>query len=289
MLLNSQRTNLSSHDAVARAGEVFVTFDHHTQDSGNVSYGVATPSGRFFVKTAGFATTQTPLLTPASRVSLLRSAVELHRTVSHSTLPALRNVLECKDGPALVFDWIDGELLGAPPIERLNPASAFRRFRRLPPVRILAVLDAVIDLHSYLTTAGWIAVDFYDGCLLYDFAARQIHVVDLDNYHRGVFINRMGRMFGSTRFMAPEEFELGATIDERTTVFVLGRTVYDLLLDHSCETSSQPTALVRIADRACRPDPEGRFPSVAAFQSAWSEARSSTNGVTDAVGWLTEV
>jgi hypothetical protein len=33
----------------------------------------------------------------------------------------------------------------------------------------------------------------------------------------------MGRLFGSTRFMAPEEFELGVMIDQSTTVFTLGR------------------------------------------------------------------
>jgi hypothetical protein len=32
-----------------------------------------------------------------------------------------------------------------------------------------------------------------------------MQVVDLDNYRDAPFINHMGRMFGSTRFMAPEE------------------------------------------------------------------------------------
>ena len=36
------------------------------------------------------------------------------------------------------------------------------------------------DLHDQLATRGWIAVDFYDGCLIYDFDHREIHVVDLD-------------------------------------------------------------------------------------------------------------
>jgi hypothetical protein len=31
----------------------------------------------------------------------------------------------------------------------------------------------------------------------------------------------MGRMFGSTRFMAPEELELGALINEQTNVFAM--------------------------------------------------------------------
>ena len=32
------------------------------------------------------------------------------------------------------------------------------------------------------------------------------------------FVNKMGRLWGSSRFMSPEEFELNAIIDERTNV-----------------------------------------------------------------------
>ena len=45
----------------------------------------------------------------------------------------------------------------------------------------------------------------------------------------------MGRMFGSSRFMAHEEFERGARIDERTTVFTMGRTAAVLLSDGTLE------------------------------------------------------
>ena len=40
--------------------------------------------------------------------------------------------------------------------------------------------------------------------------SQSFHVVDLDHYQLGAFSNEMGRMFGSSRFMAPEEFELPA-------------------------------------------------------------------------------
>ena len=65
----------------------------------------------------------------------------------------------------------------------------------------------IFELHYELAQTGWIAGDFYDGCLIYDFARQDIHVIDLDGYREGPFINEMGRMFGSSRFMAPEEFE----------------------------------------------------------------------------------
>ena len=84
------------------------------------------------------------------------------------------------------------------------------------------LMTEVYDLHRELARLGWIANDFYDGAMIYDFRRRRVHVIDLDSYNMGSFTNSMGRMFGSSRFMAPEEFELGATIDERTTVFTMG-------------------------------------------------------------------
>ena len=70
------------------------------------------------------------------------------------------------------------------------------------------------------------ASDLYDGCLLVELSTGRLTVVDLDAYRRGPGRNTMGRMFGSRRFMAPEEFELGAPIDQRTTVFTLGRLAW---------------------------------------------------------------
>ena len=92
-----------------------------------------------------------------------------------------------------------------------------------------------------------------------------MHVVDLDSYRDGPFTNDMGRMFGSSRFMAPEEYERGARIDERTTVFTMGRTVAQFL-------SLGTTAIDALIARACTPEPGRRFASVAEFYEAWSES-----------------
>jgi serine/threonine protein kinase len=126
-----------------------------------------------------------------------------------------------------------------------------------------------------LAAAGWIAVDFYDGCLMYNFDSRQLKVIDLDNYRQGPFRNEMGRMFGSSRFMAPEEFELGALIDEQTNVYVMGRTALVLLGDggFDVDTFRGPRALFDVVRTACEPDRSRRHGSMAAFHAAWSAAR----------------
>ena len=121
-------------------------------------------------------------------------------------------------------------------------------------------------------------MDFYDGSFVYDFDGHALHVVDVDHYHAGAFINEMGRMFGSTRFMAPEEFQRGARIDQRTNVFTMGRTVFELLSDGSDSAAAfrGSSDLMQVARRACQPFPDQRFAAMAEFHAAWVAAREGS-------------
>jgi serine/threonine-protein kinase len=262
-------------DYLGAAGRVFATFDARTQDSGNVSYGVQVGDARYFVKSAGCPEDPRPYLRHPERVALLRNAVRIARGCDHPALPRLHQVIESPAGPLLVYDWLEGELVGARQATRDDPRSAFQRFRALPALEILQALDVVYDLHRVLAASGRIAADFYDGCLIYDFARQELRLVDLDNYSEGPFTNTMGRMFGSTRFMAPEEFERGALIDERTTVFTMGRTAAVLLSDGTLEREPfrGSDALYAVVVRACRGDRGERYGSLAEFDAAWRDAR----------------
>jgi serine/threonine-protein kinase len=257
-------------------GTVFVEFGTPTQDSGNVSYGIQIGAQRYFIKTAGKPDVSLPYLDHTTRVRLLRNAAQLSQNCRHPSLPRLYRVIESPVGPMLVYEWLDGERLGISRAQRDDPQSAFQRFCRLPAATIQRCLDTVFELHHELARAGWIAVDFYDGCLLYEFRFGRLGVVDLDMYSQGTFHNHMGRMFGSTRFMAPEEFELGALIDERTNVFVLGRTAAVFLSDGTLDenTFRGTSAVYQVVARACERERSQRYGSVAEFYSAWLTARS---------------
>jgi serine/threonine-protein kinase len=162
--------------------------------------------------------------------------------------------------------------------ERDDPASAYQRFAHLPADRLLDVFEDLIDVHVALAAAGWVACDLYDGCLIVDLATGSLSVVDLDSYRRGPSVNDMGRMFGATRFMAPEELELGAVLDERTTVFTLGRLVWHFAtrLTERPEDFCGPTELARVVQQACRTERSLRHRSVAALAEAWRSARVPT-------------
>ncbi|TCC49906.1 serine/threonine protein kinase [Kribbella capetownensis] len=236
-------------------GTIFARFGADTQDSGNVSYGVQTGAARYFVKTAGDPANTDPYLGFGGRVALLRNAVALAESVVHPALPTLHAVIESPGGPLLVYDWRDGELLGI-------RSAAHERFRALPVDEILTALDTLYDLHADLDAADWVEGDFYDSAMLYDFPTRRLTVMDLDTYRRGPHRNHMGRMFGSTRFMAPEQLSLDAPIDTRTTAYVMARTALVFLSD-------PPPAQYAVLQEATTT----RFPSYAAFHAAWLSAR----------------
>lgn len=266
-----ERTDLAPAAYLSQAGAIFAIFDARTQDSGNVSFGVEAGGRRWFVKTAGDPADRAPFLPHAERVALLLNARRLAEVVADPALPALRGIIRSPWGPMPVYDRAPGELLRVPAERRADPASAFQRFRRLPPDELAAAIGTILDVHVKLCGAGWVACDFYDGSILYDFAGRRVSVIDLDSYHLGPFTNEMGRMFGSERFMAPEEFERGARIDERTTVFTLGRTMSVFLGDGGLGRDGfrGTEGQYRTMATACSPDPAGRFQSVAELARAW--------------------
>lgn len=240
-----------------QVGTIFARFGDGTQDSGNLSYGVRIADRRYFVKTAGERGNTAAYLGFDERVGLLRNAVELAQSVSHSALPPLHAVIESPSGPLLVYAWRDGDLLG-----RRHPAH--ERFRALPTDEIRTALDTLYELHSELDAAGWVPCDFYDSSMLYDFGSRSLTVFDLDLYHRGAYRNTMGRMFGSSQFMAPEEHVLGAPIDTRTTAYVMARTARVLLPE-------PPPVLDAVLVEATTT----RFPNYRAFYDAWLTASST--------------
>jgi serine/threonine protein kinase len=274
-VLNSPEIDCPPDEYLRAAGSIFAIFDR--QDSGNVSYGVESGGARYFVKTAGSPSLELPHLDLHQRWALIRNAARIGEAYRHQALPQLHNVIESPHGPILVYDWADGELIGVDRDRRDDPASAFYRFRNLPAERIAAALDTVVDVHDLLGRAGEVAGDFYDGCLIYDFAAHRLSIIDLDNYRPGSFRNEMGRMFGSSRFMAPEEFVKGATIDQRTSVFTLGRTILIMLGDGTTDREHfrGPAALWTVAMRACQPLPGDRYGSLTELSAEWQAARSS--------------
>ncbi|UCG26394.1 MAG: serine/threonine protein kinase [Chloroflexota bacterium] len=238
------------------------------QDSGCVSYGVWVDGRHWFVKHSS----------EPRGMAGLRRARHLHETFEHPALARLYNSFRTRDGLALIYEWLPGEVLydyTASGISRDDPAGAHARFRALPIEQILAALDTIYDVHLMLAQKGFVAVDFYDGCIIYDFNRGRTYLCDLDEYRPGPFVLEDERLPGSRRFMAPEEWRRGSTIDQVTNVYTLGRTAVELLGSGGLtgRTWRGSSALQVVVGRATSAERAARQQSVQEFVAEWSASR----------------
>ncbi|AEI43664.1 serine/threonine protein kinase [Paenibacillus mucilaginosus] len=245
-------------------GQVFAVFDR--QDSGNICFGVRSQGEKLFVKYAG---ARPVLFSGEAReaVTRLKEVSLLYPKLAHPSLVKWIGEMELPSGYAAVFRWEEGE--------SLRGAEAHARFRRLPLEEKLAALGRIFDFHDHVEARGYVAVDFYDGSLLYDFEGGGLTICDIDVYQQSPYVNPMGRLWGSSRFMSPEEFVLGVEIDGRSNVFTMGATAFALAgggVDRSPDLWEAGEALYEVALRAVQADRSLRYPSVLAFRTAWDRA-----------------
>jgi len=249
---------------LSQVGEVYQSFKH--QDSGCISYRVRSGDRDWFVKYGE----------DSRSITGLQRASKLNLTVQHPALPPLRRTLHFPNGIALIFDWVPGEVLYGSSRFRespgnVEPESSRQRFQALPPQEIITGLSVIYDVHKKLAAHGYIAVDFYDGSILYDFDHSDIYLIDLDEYRFGPFQLTDERNPGSRRFMAPEEWQRGALIDQSTNVFSLGRAASVFLGagELSAATWRGNPALLPLIVRATQTRKEDRFSSVDEFVDTW--------------------
>ncbi len=252
-------------------GQVFHVFDQ--QDSGNLCFGVTGPFGKLFIKYAG-AQTVNYLGRPQLAVDVLKYATQLYRH-EHPSLVRMLAHGAVGEGYAIVFEWLDAVCLRpTPPDPRVQ-----ERLRRQTFIRRLTMLDGVFDLHALLAEKGIVAIDFYDGNLMLDFEMSRAVVCDIDLYRFAPTVNDRGRMQGSSRFMAPEEYALGAPLDACTNVYAMGALAFEFFgnnRDRSAQAWEGPASLYPIARRATADKRTDRYTTLDDFLSAWREAVRNT-------------
>lgn len=194
-------------------GKVFKVFDD--QDSGNICFGTEKDGKKYFIKFAGAKTAEYNGKTEDA-VERLKSTVEIYENLKHKNLIEYIDSKEICNGFAMIFKWSDGECMG-----RMYPES-HRKFMSLSKEIKLKVFDDILDFMKYITGKNFVAIDFYDGSIIYDFDKQKTIICDIDFFRKSPAVNDMGRMWGSSSFMSPEEFKLGANIDEITNVYTLG-------------------------------------------------------------------
>ncbi|NLD83220.1 MAG: hypothetical protein GX637_03565 [Clostridiales bacterium] len=253
-------------------GTVFRVMDQ--LPSGNLCFGVDGPYGRLFIKYAG-AQTVNYGGRPEDAVQWLRHGAGLYTRHFHPSLIPMLTCGPVPGGYVCVFPWQD-----ALPLRPMPPTDRVRsRVRKSPLVQRLQMLDGVFDLHVLLSAAGLVAVDFTDEHVFIDFDAGRALVCDIDQYRSLPAFNTRGRMPGSPRFLAPEEYGMGEELKEDTTVYKLGALAFEFFgdnADRSRESWVGPANLYPAAERATRDKRGERYPTVREFLNDWRRAVSET-------------
>ena len=162
----------------------------------------------------------------------------------------------------LVFNWQSGECLfdhwnfdfyaTHPEIE-----SPQQKIKALSLKKKQKIANQLIDFLVFVEAQNYVAVDFYDGSLLYDFITDKLTICDIDLIQKKPFCNMKGfDYWGSKRFKAPEENQF---IPLTQSAIGLNNDAYQTLL------------------RAVAKEPKQRYLSIADFKKAWSSSFNHSN------------
>jgi hypothetical protein len=269
-------------------GKVFAVFDQN--DSGNISFGTDNGKEKFFIKVSGAETLHT-CVPPEEAVRALKNSVSIYKDLKHPNLIEPVGTISIGNLFATVFKWAEGDcLFDYWNFDKYadNPdLKPFNRFKALPLEKKLKAFDVIFSFMENTARNGYTAVDFYDGSIMYDFAADNLTICDIDFFRKGSLKNDMGEDFwGTKRLKAPEEYLLNAYIDEITNVFTLGALAFHIFGEYSqtdigemydknrfipCAPKNWTAGreLLKTAVKATEPKRENRYKSIEEFAGVW--------------------
>ncbi|MCH5321210.1 MAG: protein kinase [Eubacterium sp.] len=243
-------------------GKVFKVFDD--QDSGNICFGTEKDGEKYFIKFAGAKTSEYEGKA-SEAVDRLKATVQIYENLKHKNLIEYIESKEFGNGFAMIFKWANGECMG-----RMYPQS-HREFMSLPNEIKLNVFADIMDFMEYIAEQNYVAIDFYDGSIMYDNERQKTTICDIDFFRKSPTVNDMGRMWGSSLFMSPEEYEHGAELDEITNVYTLGAMAFALFGNYKrdLENWTLSKELFNVATKAVNNDRNKRQQSISDFIDDW--------------------
>ena len=211
-------------------GTVFTVFSQN--DSGNISFGINSGHEKWFVKVAGLKTSES-IRTTAEAVEALKSAIAIYENIKHPNLIELVKHYPLEDTYIAIFKWVEGDcLFDYWNFEKYHSNSQIispaERFKQLPVTQRIKSADILFSFLDKISKSGYVAVDFYDGSIMYDFFNNVTTICDIDFFRKKPTKNNMGEDYwGTKRLKAPEEYILNAVIDETTNVYTLGALLFN--------------------------------------------------------------
>jgi len=251
---------------IKKYGRVFKIFDD--QDSGNICLGAEKNGKKYFIKFAG-APAERATVSAAEAVANLERTVAVYRDLAHPNLVKLVEAERIGGGFAMIFEWAEAECM-----HRMYPLSR-KKFLQMPLETRLRLFGDILGFFLNVAKQGYVAIDFYDGSIMYDFNAGKTLICDIDLFEKKPYVNNMGRLWGSSRFMSPEEFRKGAVIDEVTNVYTMGATAFALFggeEDRSPEKWLTGKKLFDVAAKAVSDERKDRQQTIEQFVNEWKAA-----------------
>ena len=218
--------------------------------SGCICVGMEKDGERYFCKIAGVDTLEAEV-TPEESVTTLMNAIQIYEDLEHPNLIKLVEAYVYQELYLAVFQWAEGECLfdhwNFDAYEKdATLKSPKERLKELPACKKLEIAEVLFAFLQQVQEQGYVAVDFYDGSIMYDFATDTTTICDIDFFRKAPVINDMGAdWFGTKRLKAPEEYEVGAVIDEQTNLFTLGALLFEFFGSFTGEEIGQRYVLNR--------------------------------------------
>ena len=247
-------------------GKVFKVFDD--QDSGNICFGVADDGGkRYFIKFAG-APTVGYEGSARDAIARLMHTPQIYSDLAHPSLIKLIGAEEIGGGFAVVFEWVDAVCA-----IRMYPKD-YLLFKAIPLAVKAKIFEDIMEFHAHVAERGYVAIDFYDGSIMYDLVNEQTVICDIDFYEKSPYVGSMG-LWGSARFVSPEERTDSAVIDEVTNVYTMGATAFCLFADSDRTLKKWPLSerLYTVVKRAVSDERDERQQSIWQLIEEWRAAK----------------
>ena len=213
-------------------GHVFSVIDE--PGSGCISFGLEKDSKKYFFKITGAKTVEAEVSCDES-IRLLKEAVQKYKDIKDDNLIKYVDSFMKNDCFVVVYEYAEGECLfdhwNFDKYKRENVVDTpSYRFKKLSLEKRLDVIEKLFIFFENVIDSNYVAVDFYDSSIIYDFENDNVTFCDIDLFRKMPTKNDLGKdYFGTKRLKAPEENELGAVIDEKTNEFTLGAIIFDML------------------------------------------------------------
>ncbi len=263
--------------------------------SGCICIGMEDGEKKHFCKIAGVNTVEAEV-SPKESVEILKEAVHLYYDLSHPNLIKIIEEYDYNQFYIAVFEWADGEcLFDHWNFEKYRKDTTIKspkeRFKEMDDAKRLKAVDVLFSFLQNVNQKGYVAVDFYDGSIMYDFLTDKITICDIDFFKKAPVVNDRGvEWFGTKRLKAPEEYTEGSAIDEQTNIFTLGALIFEFFGSFSdeeirqryCNNRFVPCSLTdwqlseesyRVASKAVSLTKRERYLTFSEFLYEWNETR----------------